>query len=65
MLTSDLAMSGLIEAWNRTIPNTFDYNHLSVEKQEEITGRINSFYFGSESTPTNQLDRNNLIHVSE
>lgn len=64
MLSNDLSMNNLIATWNTFLPNTFDYSHLDQVAQDAITSRINGFYFGNETTPTNQLDRNNLIHVS-
>lgn len=63
MLRNELSMNNLIATWNRVLPSTFDYSHLNQDDQEEVTKRINSFYFGNETTPTNQMDRNHLIHV--
>lgn len=63
VLSNDFLLDFLISTWNETLSNSFGYGHMSATEQEEITKKINYFYFGSEATPTNQLDRNNLIDV--
>lgn len=63
VVSNALLVDDLISTWNERLPNSFGYGHLSITEREEITRKINYFYFGSESTPTNRLDRNSLIEV--
>ena len=40
--------SGLLKNWNRALPISLYYNHIEPEKREEITTKIDEFYFKNE-----------------
>lgn len=63
ILSNNLALENLVTHWNIYLPSSLGYGHLSISQQEEITGKINMFYFGSEATPKIDVDRNNLVNV--
>ena len=47
-LTNDL-----MKNWNRALPISLYYDHLSEEKQQEITAKINEFYFKNQKLTLN------------
>lgn len=63
LLSNSLALDSLIAIWDQTLAGSFGYDHLSDSERETVTNKINAFYFGRETTPTNQLDRNHLVDV--
>ncbi|KAJ6649230.1 Juvenile hormone esterase, partial [Pseudolycoriella hygida] len=63
MLVGMNSEEGLLTMAYQTIASSFGYAHLSESERDEITKKINNFYFGRETTPTNQLDRNHLINL--
>lgn len=58
-------LNALLSIWDFSLPSSLGYSHLDVTAQGEITRRINQFYFGDEGTPTNQLNRQDLLNVSD
>lgn len=63
ILSNSVLLDNIISTWNVFLPNSFAYGHLSTDQQEEITRKINAFYFGNETNPTRQLDQNSLVDV--
>ncbi|KAJ6630185.1 hypothetical protein Bhyg_16601, partial [Pseudolycoriella hygida] len=64
ILDSPFALNIGLSSWDFTLPSIFCYSHLNTSAQEEITRSINKFYFGNESTPTNQMDKKSLINMA-
>lgn len=64
ILDSSELLDELIRNWDTTLPVTLQYDHLNATAQEDITRRVNQFYFGNPATPTNQLDQQALVDVS-
>lgn len=63
-LENDLLLSALLSVWDDYLPATFGYSSLNASARAEITRSVNLFYFGNEATPTIQLDRQQLMNVS-
>lgn len=49
---SDLT-ADLLKSWNRALPISLYYNHHSVEKKQEMTRKINEFYFKNQKLTLN------------
>lgn len=53
--------NNLLKNWNRALPISLYYDHVSEEKQLEITNKINEFYFKNHKlTSRNQQNLTNL-----
>lgn len=63
-LSNDVLLDYVLSNWNSSISGSFGYGHLSASEQEDVTKKINSFYFGRGTTPTNGVDRQHLTDVS-
>jgi hypothetical protein len=66
MTENEYLVNELIDNWHRIISHTFHYDHLDVNVQHEITGKIEDFYFNGNVTISNKNDNSmrSLIDVS-
>lgn len=56
-------MNDLIDKWDNILPHSFYYNHLNENQRNEITKKINEFYFGNETFPDTKNKAKSLIDV--
>lgn len=59
------SLDELLRNWDLSLPATLGYSHLNATARGDITQSINEFYFGNEATPTNPIDIQTLMNVSE
>lgn len=64
ILDSTELLDELLQNWNTTLPATLGYNHLNATDIEDVTRKINEFYFGSEATPTLPINIQSLLNAS-
>lgn len=64
-MQNDALLSALLSTWDVSLPATFGYSNLNATARGDITSSINAFYFGNEETPTIDLDRQQLMNVSQ